>query len=32
MMPPDPRSAEQTSPEPWIAKQRLAEHLSVTTR
>jgi hypothetical protein len=23
---------EEPSPEPWITKQRLAEHLSVTTR
>ncbi len=32
MRPPNQASNDQTSPEPWITKQRLAEHLSVTTR
>jgi hypothetical protein len=32
MKPPNQASNDQTSPEPWITKRRLAEHLSVTTR
>jgi hypothetical protein len=32
MRPPSPASAGESSPEPWITKQRLAEHLSVTPR
>jgi hypothetical protein len=30
--PPHEYNCEEPSPEPWITKQRLAEHLSVTTR
>ncbi len=32
MKPPREYNGEEPSPEPWITKQRLAEHLSVTTR
>lgn len=32
MKPPREHNGEGPSPEPWITKQRLAEHLSVTTR
>jgi hypothetical protein len=32
MKPPTPHNAEGPSSEPWITKQRLAEHLSVTPR
>lgn len=32
MKPPREHNDEEPSPERWITKQRLAEHLSVTTR
>lgn len=32
MKPPSPHHREEPSSEPWITKQRLAEHLSVTPR
>jgi hypothetical protein len=32
MKPPREYNGEEPSPEPWITKQHLAEHLSVTTR
>jgi len=32
MKPPHEHHDEERSPEPWITKQCLAEHLSVTTR
>jgi hypothetical protein len=32
MKSPSKHNGDKPSPEPWVTKQRLAEHLSVTTR